>query len=440
MKKRKLLTIALATALALTGCGRTDTITEDIPELHPLENPENTNPSQGDSSSNPTIIDNAEVMAYKVFLEKYLEEHDNTFYVALMRLDENKTYELAILNEEGPNMPVYLYGYKDGEVISLETDGNPFYGMDGDFKYFNGKNSFYYEYLNAQGDSADFNEMLFHLEQGMPVFDHSICHKTDYETKEVTYIVDDKEVTEAVYKSDYEHYVDPPENYYSEFTTLSSKYAIKVEDEESLVEALSVDYRSLFMKDEISAYDFDEVKKPVIYLYPEEDGTEITAELDIDGYYTELIPEFNSHRGWTVTADRNGDIHLDGTTYDYLFWEAELNTDFNFDEGFCIPGAETESFLEWALTNSGLNEKEKQQFIEYWLPEMAQNEYNVISFQTTAYTDHAALTVTPAPDTMLRVFMAYYGSDEFVEMQAQTLTAPERTGFTVVEWGGSCIR
>ena len=47
--------------------------------------------------------------------------------------------------------------------------------------------------------------------------------------------------------------------------------------------------------------------------------------------------------------------------------------------------------------------------------------------------------ITPAPDTLIRVFMTYKASENYVELSAQELTAPSRTGFTVVEWGGTEI-
>ena len=43
-------------------------------------------------------------------------------------------------------------------------------------------------------------------------------------------------------------------------------------------------------------------------------------------------------------------------------------------------------------------------------------------------------------DTLLRVFMAWKPLDKFMEIPAQSLTAPERTGFTAVEWGGCRVR
>lgn len=67
------------------------------------------------------------------------------------------------------------------------------------------------------------------------------------------------------------------------------------------------------------------------------------------------------------------------------------------------------------------------------------NPYNVISFQTDTYTDSAALDITPAPDCLLRVFMAYYPTDVKVDIQPQTFDDFERQGFTVVEWGRSHV-
>ena len=63
----------------------------------------------------------------------------------------------------------------------------------------------------------------------------------------------------------------------------------------------------------------------------------------------------------------------------------------------------------------------------------------LICFQGDAYTDAAKLEVTPAPDTVIRVFMTYKPLDAPVQIQPQTLTAPERSGFTVVEWGGGLV-
>ena len=102
-----------------------------------------------------------------------------------------------------------------------------------------------------------------------------------------------------------------------------------------------------------------------------------------------------------------------------------------------MAGEDTAKFLEDALDRLGLTRREANEFIVYWLPRMESNEYNLISFQSEAYTDHARLEIQPEPDTVIRVFMAYKPLDHYQEIPEQSLSAPERSGFTVVEWGGS---
>ena len=102
-----------------------------------------------------------------------------------------------------------------------------------------------------------------------------------------------------------------------------------------------------------------------------------------------------------------------------------------------MKGADTAAFLEQALSSLGLTRREANEFIVYWLPLMQDNPYNLISFQTAAYTDAAKLEISPTPDTLIRVFMAWKPSDTFVTLPSQTLTASARSGFTVVEWGGT---
>ncbi|MCQ2429862.1 MAG: hypothetical protein MJ192_06000 [Clostridia bacterium] len=177
--------------------------------------------------------------------------------------------------------------------------------------------------------------------------------------------------------------------------------------------------------------------KPVIYLYPTQ-PTECSVRVDIDGVLTCTYPDHGTD-GWQgFTACPDGTlIFPDGREYYCLYWEGLQHTAPDFTTGFCVRGCDTAAFLADALPKLGLSPREAQEMIIYWLPRMQDNAYNVISFQTTAYTDGARLDVTPAPDTLIRVFMAWYGTDEAVDLPAQTLTAPERTGFTLVEWGGT---
>ena len=70
---------------------------------------------------------------------------------------------------------------------------------------------------------------------------------------------------------------------------------------------------------------------------------------------------------------------------------------------------------------------------------MEGNAYNLITFQQEAYTDQAELTITPQPDSLLRVFMAWQPLDKPIDIEPQVLVPFVHEGFTVVEWGGAEI-
>ena len=182
----------------------------------------------------------------------------------------------------------------------------------------------------------------------------------------------------------------------------------------------------------------DANEKPVIYLYPETE-TRVTVKLDLSGELTCAYPAYDG--GWTVTAAPDGTLTDEhGQTYNYLYWEGEGTEAYDFSKGFCVAGSDTAAFLEDALDRLGLTRREANEFLVYWLPRMQDNPYNLIAFQQEAYTESAKLTVSPRPDSVLRVFMAWKPLARPVDVPAQTLPGFERRGFTLVEWGGAEVR
>ena len=178
--------------------------------------------------------------------------------------------------------------------------------------------------------------------------------------------------------------------------------------------------------------------KPIIYLYPEK-PTVCSVTLALDGRLTCTYPSYAD--GWECfTAYPDGTlIFPDQKEYYALYWEGVQNAVWDFSQGFCVRGEDTAAFLEWALAEQGLIPREANEFIIYWLPLMQDNPYNVISFQTATYTDGAALAIDPAPDALLRVFMAYYSTETEIAIDPQSFVGFERRGFTVVEWGGTAV-
>lgn len=180
--------------------------------------------------------------------------------------------------------------------------------------------------------------------------------------------------------------------------------------------------------------------KPVIYLYPTE-PTEVSVYVDFpkSGNFTCTYPDYRD--GWNVTAYPDGKIinNSDGLEYSYLYWSGKSRANWDFTSGFVVKGSDTAVFLRDKLAYLGLIPKEYNEFIVYWLPLMQKNPYNLITFQTTAYETNARLSVSPEPDSILRVFMAYIPLDTAIDVPEQTLESFERIGFSVIEWGGTCI-
>ncbi len=186
----------------------------------------------------------------------------------------------------------------------------------------------------------------------------------------------------------------------------------------------------------IRPYFPDAVKKPIIYLYPEK-TTEVSLKVDFKGKLTHTYPQYPAD-GWRVLAHTDGRLQDKRTGKDYysLFWEGESAYQYDMSRGFVVKGSEVAEFLDEALEKLGLNRREAGEFITFWLPEMEQNEYNLVHFSTTEYQKQALLQVEPKVDTEIRVFMVYQPLKKPIIVAPQTLRAPARKGFTLVEWGG----
>ena len=125
--------------------------------------------------------------------------------------------------------------------------------------------------------------------------------------------------------------------------------------------------------------------KPVIYLYPKE-TMDISVQLNIkNSKFTTIYPKFNGKNTWNVRAKPNGDILIKEKTFPYLFWEADSYTSQETNEGFIVSEENAEKFLEEKLEILGLNQKEKTDFITFWLPVLLKNKLSLCSFQTEKF-------------------------------------------------------
>ncbi|MDA3864241.1 MAG: hypothetical protein PF689_10290 [Deltaproteobacteria bacterium] len=192
-------------------------------------------------------------------------------------------------------------------------------------------------------------------------------------------------------------------------------------------------------QDKLSCIYDDMLDKPVIYLYPQK-TTRIRVEFS-DLENLELLhsyPEYSSD-GWCVTAHPDGTLYAcaSGLEYYALYWEGISSHKFNPATGFVIRGSNTVSFLEEKLSQLGLNRREANEFIMYWLPLLEINPWNFIHFSQQEYVQSVPMKVTPQPDSSIRFLMLYYPLEKPFPVKPQTIITPKRRGFTLVEWGGS---
>ena len=180
--------------------------------------------------------------------------------------------------------------------------------------------------------------------------------------------------------------------------------------------------------------------KPVIYLYPEKE-MDITVKL---GYKDKLLVSYPRYvDGWNITAKPDGTLIDKNTGRELysLYWEGKHTEPVVLDEGFVVKGSESIEFLEEKLAILGLNDKEAEEFIIYWLPKLQENNYNYIRFaDIDEINKNMPLEFSSEPDTIIRVLMQYKALDKPIEVKEQKLETPNRVGFTVVEWGGSIIK
>ena len=177
--------------------------------------------------------------------------------------------------------------------------------------------------------------------------------------------------------------------------------------------------------------------KPNIYIYTE-DGTTIYVTvtfLDPD-LLTTTIPDYSGI--WQVEANHDGVLtDAEGTEYGYLFYESETLTHyFQTEKGWLIKADSREEQYREILSAYGFSEREIDDFIEYWVTKLDAGKDYMMYPQDTKIVDRAMpVVIDPTPEEVVRIWFAFdeETKDSYTVPQ---ITAIERDGYTVLEWGG----
>lgn len=179
------------------------------------------------------------------------------------------------------------------------------------------------------------------------------------------------------------------------------------------------------------------VCKPAIYLYPEE-KIDVNVKVEPKGFLTLTIPKYPDN-GWTVTADPSGIIETGGNTYAYLYYESKIKDSFvrKPNNGYVVEYDRLGLLYDQILPKLGLDQKQTRDFKDYWQKALPYSPYYFVGVMEKVDIDLIEpLTITPNPESIIRVRLYFEALEKAIEVQKPTLFAPQKQGFTVVEWGG----
>ncbi len=181
--------------------------------------------------------------------------------------------------------------------------------------------------------------------------------------------------------------------------------------------------------------------KPIIYVYP---TTEMELSIKLGKPESLLISYPKYKNMWNVKAEPNGtltDIETGKKLYS-LYYENRINRNVKMEkEGFVVEGEKTAEFLDEKLEILGLNYKEREEFIIYWLPKLEANKFNYIRFMSKEeIEDNMPLEFSIQPETLIRINMTFKGLDKPIDVEEQKIEKIDRKGFTIVEWGATEIK
>lgn len=201
-------------------------------------------------------ISKPEVDAYKLFLTEKLENpqknRETGFKVALIRLDEDDIYEMALLRKDGDKYRITMYEYSNDQVIELGIDGYDFYDSPGrTFAYLEGKNCFFEACRTIKDEDVYFTKNIFSISNRTIYLDKALLSIwSSYEANNletVKYYINDEEVSDVQfnnvnYEYDLNQDIDSNPIVPAGFYELRADYLTEVNSKKDLEKALSEDY------------------------------------------------------------------------------------------------------------------------------------------------------------------------------------------------------
>jgi len=193
------------------------------------------------------------------------------------------------------------------------------------------------------------------------------------------------------------------------------------------------------------------VRKPNLYLYPPQ-TTEVSVRLEFGESCALTYSDPHYGDGWNVTVEPDGslsdsrgylvgevdgeEVIFDAPRYGYLFYEADVPVEWQHEWGWLVESADLHGFFEGNLRAYGFNEREIEDFLDYWIPRLNAGYYAVFPQLAADIEPLIGLDVDPEPASVLRLYYHLVADPLFGgELAPPEIVPFERTGFAVVEWG-----
>ena len=178
------------------------------------------------------------------------------------------------------------------------------------------------------------------------------------------------------------------------------------------------------------------ILKPMIYLYPDS-AMPVDVRIGPVSSLAMAYPKDDSGM-WQVQAYPDGRLveRKTGKEFYGLYWEGKNWTPPSSDTGVVVRGSEFPRALDSLLELKGLNYRERQECVTFWMHSLVNSPWVMIQFFDQEFAKAHPLDISPAPTTLLRVALSFRTLTEPVSLHPPVLVKPLRRGFTVVEWGG----
>lgn len=175
--------------------------------------------------------------------------------------------------------------------------------------------------------------------------------------------------------------------------------------------------------------------KPNIYLYPLEES-EITVKFDSPELLLTVIPDYPGE--WKAKVSANSDMIIDGEKYTYLFYESATSDNrMQKENGFIVKKENREEFFKTISKFYGFNERETNDFVEFWTNRLdSDKEYYMYPQLTKTIDILMGVKIYPNPDNIFRIWFLFEEINDEKELNEPVKEVVNRDGYEMVEWGG----